>query len=583
MLSIRKKRVIKFLVCIALMLILFCSALINAAAWHDFTQSYTNNFSGVASKTSVVLHKYEKTLDGVIVPLPVANAEFTLHKFISGDWVQLGDIYATGPSGKITVEKLGTGSYKFVEIKPGYGYTYDRSGDEEIREYPFDIKQEDTLGLSLVAVNAYNRRLTSGLTVTKTVRNQDDSALTEEQLAQVFEFTVSFSNGGAYAYHVGGGSPQLLPSGGKLYLRHGESAVFDNLPVGLYYQVTETPAGNYRISSTDSTGSVEKDRVREARFINTYEEEPVIPEEILLTVAKRVLGDIPADETDREFVFYLTVNQGEPVRFTLKADETVTIKLKAGDTYSIVEEDPFLLGYIQTSVLNGGGTASLLETGITFINTYIGPVYVPVSGYKTWNHGGNDPADYPKSITVYIKAKDEIVRVLTVTEEDDWSWSVELPKYDGNGNEIIYAVDEEEVADYDKTVKGYNLINSYNPPELTTTLPSDTTTTLPSDTTTTLSSETTTTQPDDDSIIITNPSVPLGGFTTTQPDDDIVITDPSVPMANATTGTTEIPGDTPKTGQENHFVLWAVWTGASILLLTGTVWLGRRKNGYREH
>lgn len=38
---------------------------------------------------------------------------------------------------------------------------------------------------------------------------------------------------------------------------------------------------------------------------------------------------------------------------------------------------------------------------------------------------------------------------------------VELPRYNVAGEEIIYTVDEAAVEDYEKTVEGYDLINTY--------------------------------------------------------------------------------------------------------------------------
>lgn len=38
---------------------------------------------------------------------------------------------------------------------------------------------------------------------------------------------------------------------------------------------------------------------------------------------------------------------------------------------------------------------------------------------------------------------------------------VELPRYNVAGEEIIYMVDEAAVEDYEKTVEGYDLINTY--------------------------------------------------------------------------------------------------------------------------
>ena len=86
-----------------------------------------------------------------------------------------------------------------------------------------------------------------------------------------------------------------------------------------------------------------------------------------------------------------------------------------------------------------------------------------VSGRKTWNHRSNPVAKRPDSITVIIKADNAIVVQRRITAADHWSWSFRLPKYNRNGREITYTVDEARFEDYAKTVDGYNLINTYSP------------------------------------------------------------------------------------------------------------------------
>ena len=88
---------------------------------------------------------------------------------------------------------------------------------------------------------------------------------------------------------------------------------------------------------------------------------------------------------------------------------------------------------------------------------------VTLSGKKTWNHGDNPADRRPESITVIIKAEGAIVAQRMITAAEHWAWSFRLPKYDGEGKEIKYAVDEAGFEDYVKTVDGYNLINTYKP------------------------------------------------------------------------------------------------------------------------
>lgn len=101
-----------------------------------------------------------------------------------------------------------------------------------------------------------------------------------------------------------------------------------------------------------------------------------------------------------------------------------------------------------------------------FINEYKKPDIVEkekvkIAGYKTWIHGDNAAADYPQTIVVLIKAGGKVVAIREISARDEWKWEFSLDKFDDLGNEIVYTVDENAVADYEKTVDGYNIVNKY--------------------------------------------------------------------------------------------------------------------------
>ena len=76
---------------------------------------------------------------------------------------------------------------------------------------------------------------------------------------------------------------------------------------------------------------------------------------------------------------------------------------------------------------------------------------IHVTGTKTWT--GDTEADRPASITVNLYANGTKVDTKTVTAEDDWKYDFgKLNRYDDNGNEIAYTVDEEIVRNYGKEV-----------------------------------------------------------------------------------------------------------------------------------
>jgi len=84
-----------------------------------------------------------------------------------------------------------------------------------------------------------------------------------------------------------------------------------------------------------------------------------------------------------------------------------------------------------------------------------------ISGTVTWIYGDASEKDRPQSVTITIKNGDTVVKVLTVTAADNWKWSAEVPRYDADGNEIVYTVFEGNVPCYTHTVNGYDVTNTY--------------------------------------------------------------------------------------------------------------------------
>ena len=89
------------------------------------------------------------------------------------------------------------------------------------------------------------------------------------------------------------------------------------------------------------------------------------------------------------------------------------------------------------------------------------PEKILVSGGKHWEHGANPEGKRPKSIDLRVYADGVFVLQKRITEVEHWSWSLCMDKYDRNGKEIVYTVDEAPVYSYVKTVDGFNLINTF--------------------------------------------------------------------------------------------------------------------------
>ena len=104
--------------------------------------------------------------------------------------------------------------------------------------------------------------------------------------------------------------------------------------------------------------------------------------------------------------------------------------------------------------------------GYDIVNTYTPPETIDISGTKTWNDEGNKDKTRPEKITIYLLANGKQVDAKEISEKDGWKYSFTgLAKYDDNKQEIKYTVDESEVEKYTKQINGYDIVNTYTPPE----------------------------------------------------------------------------------------------------------------------
>ena len=288
-----------------------------------------------------------------------------------------------------------------------------------------------------------------------------------DPLTQDFEFTVTFSDNGTYEYSIDGGTPETLISGGTLKLKHGQTAVFPSLPVGVLYTVTETPVVGYMISSEGHQGNI-VEAGNTAKFINTFG--TVEPGNTQIQITKVVEGNPPVDDIDKEFEFTLTID-GVPQVFTLKAGETKSFTLPIGAVYEVAEKDYLSDGYSQT-IANGYGTATTQTIQVTATNTFIGTEMIEIPIVKTWDFtnlpsGINQSDVLPDSITVHLKDGDRIVETVPVKPDNngDWKYTFTAPKYRADGvTEIEYTIEEVPVSGFASEVDGFSIKNTYVAP-----------------------------------------------------------------------------------------------------------------------
>ena len=79
----------------------------------------------------------------------------------------------------------------------------------------------------------------------------------------------------------------------------------------------------------------------------------------------------------------------------------------------------------------------------TITNTFQVPgENVIVRATKVWEDNENVAGKRPSNVTLQVKDGDRLVQSGIVNEENGWTYEFSVPKYDANGNEITYTVDE---------------------------------------------------------------------------------------------------------------------------------------------
>ena len=285
------------------------------------------------------------------------------------------------------------------------------------------------------------------LTITKTVSGQGADPDTE------FDFIA-----------VIGGQAQAFT------LKHGQSRRFDNIPAGTQFVVTEEEAKGFTPLVTEYSGTMHGAAVV-LPFANHYEAQnpPALPGYLEITKT------IASDAIDRNMEFIFTVSfeglgaPASPQAFHLKHGESKRFdNLMQNVRYTVTEQPAD--GYYADFTTARGVIAGEQAVLVHFTNRHKEAEAPPprtgevvVSGRKIWHHGANPERRRPASITVLVMADGAIVTQRLITAAEHWSWSFRLPKYNSEGREITYTIDEARFEGYRKTIDGFNLINTYWP------------------------------------------------------------------------------------------------------------------------
>src|SRR5699024_3438650 len=174
-----------------------------------------------------------------------------------------------------------------------------------------------------------------------------------------------------------------------------------------------------------------------------------------IEITKTWLDDASEDRPDSievELVRSITDGEKESVEiFTLTVEDDW--KLEVTDLPAFNEDGKAYTYEIEEKAVDGYETTI---SGFDITNVRVGKT--EVSGTKTWLD--DESEDRPESITVYLLANGEQVDEVDVKAESNWTYEfTDLDKYDDQGVEIAYTVDEEAVAGYETSIEGNDITN----------------------------------------------------------------------------------------------------------------------------
>ena len=220
---------------------------------------------------------------------------------------------------------------------------------------------------------------------------------------------------------------------------------------------------------------------------------------------------------------------------------------------------------------NGFGTA-VEGRAATFTNRYNGPWSIEISGEKTWEYGEHIVA-LPANIALRLKNGNTVAAIAMVAPDENGKWLYTfsgIPKYDSDGNEINYTVEEIPVEGWNPSYDGYHIVNAYVPPP---TEPTETTKPVEPTETTRLAEPTEATR----SIEPTETTRSIESMETTRSIEPTETTWPIEPTETALATTLFDNLAVPKTDDESNRMLWITFMALSFAGLAVMICLKKQK------
>lgn len=453
------------------------------------------NFDGSEVTEEQKLLEFEFTIQLTDVPEDT-NFRYTTNRYQIDDDPENDDDICEGMLAHGDTIKLRHGEILTIHDLPiGTSYKVSESGREDF------VSETEYVRGEIVADTASSRHLFrnicqpegqlptfTALAFTKLVDSDDPADLKE-----YFEFEVTLEphEGQTFQYRIIEGDEEgdLIDfvSGDIIRLRHGQKALFQDLPPGLTYRMREISTDSYiealqeikghtvnvpkeeqvdKVHKTEKTVEMEtnddaddsddsdevaadNNDLHVVRFPNYR-----IPSERAKLILQKLVEGVGYD-AGHEFVFDLYINDVKDREIRLRSGESsVPIELELGDRWRVVEHDSFDAGFSQQSIEYGTGSVEDEHRNrniyVRQTNRYLRSS-LSLSGQKTWEKP--DSVQVPEQITVQLLQDDRVVRQTDVTGSE-WTYRFEnLPKFDEAGEEIDYRIREVPISGWQTQTK----------------------------------------------------------------------------------------------------------------------------------
>ena len=393
--------------------------------------------------------------------------------------VELDDESVTGTFGEITFTKgvseefkLADGEYKvIIGLPEDVTYTVTEQGTDE-NGFAFTVEYSGQTGTIAEDVTAHatvtNNRKTGALSILKTVVSPMD-----EDNNELFGFTVTLTadsgeplNGKYGGYTFGDGTVQI-------WLKNGETATIQQIPVGTNWTVAENANDRYEVKL-----KVDNAEIGEAKGTIAEKDDGTIPTVSVEVINNRNLGNLVIKKTfngipegsdeitkNLEFKVYgpyglvkINDEDGKLTYGDFDEDGTYTFTgLPTGD-YVVYELNAYGLSgswmMLKSSVTSGETTVATGETAnIELENNYKLPK-TSATVRKVWDDEDDLDGSRPETLKVTLYRNDEAIKTVELSEKNKWmAEEKELLLYDQDENEYVYTWKEE-------TVKNYKLVST---------------------------------------------------------------------------------------------------------------------------